>query len=486
MAQVSFDDFGNETDFYTIVTIDGTQFNNRDSLGQEICEDTNSCTPNIFVVGFNDWVFTESVDFNKDSVPIVISVLDEDDNPDDIADIENGPGTSLNFNLNPKTCNISGEISGSCSMILSSMGNGEGDGNATISFEVELVTSGNGPGSQIYCLHTPIWPQPGEDITITAVALDDNLQPKEVDNVQILITTDPDPTASVDNDFFAAATVDPSETDFMYLCQVENNGNFVDTSWRELDVGTETGERAISVLSTGSDDFSQDIVFVPDQDNYSSANDPVFLKDVEKSIDAYYLGGLVFLENQGSVNFWLSQDTGNAVSFENSDCDHDEPATWNTDFAFANTGVLLHDESPGPPDDFRNCASNGLASANINDPDPKIRNVLVHELGHQPFGLADEYCNTRPGSESSKCDGGYFQTPDAPNVFETEPACLNDPDRGGKACQEILSQNKKTKNQDFFTYDPVKDDLMVDNQLPEFLDIRRILHVFGLCMGGGC
>ena len=143
-------------------------------------------------------------------------------------------------------------------------------------------------------------------ITIIAVALDDNLLPKAVDTVEILITTDINPASTVTDGFVTTATVDPSETDFMYLCRAENDGSDVNTGWRELDVGTETGEQAISILSTGTLGFSLDLVFIPDTDDYSSATDSKFLADIEKLIDMYYTGGLVFLENQDKVNFWLA------------------------------------------------------------------------------------------------------------------------------------------------------------------------------------
>lgn len=41
------------------------------------------------------------------------------------------------------------------------------------------------------------------------------------------------------------------------------------------------------------------------------------------------------------------------------------------------------------------------------------RSILVHELGHSTFGLADEYC----------CDGGYWEKEPQPNIFKTMQEC---------------------------------------------------------------
>ena len=41
---------------------------------------------------------------------------------------------------------------------------------------------------------------------------------------------------------------------------------------------------------------------------------------------------------------------------------------------------------------------------------------MVHETGHSPFGLLDEYC----------CDGGYWQADDLPNVYGSLAECIAD------------------------------------------------------------
>ena len=45
-------------------------------------------------------------------------------------------------------------------------------------------------------------------------------------------------------------------------------------------------------------------------------------------------------------------------------------------------------------DDFRDCAPGGQR---LFSSEPTSIGTVLHETGHRPFGLADEYC----------CDGGY-------------------------------------------------------------------------------
>ena len=52
------------------------------------------------------------------------------------------------------------------------------------------------------------------------------------------------------------------------------------------------------------------------------------------------------------------------------------------------------------------------------------REILLHELGHSLFGLADEYC----------CDGGYWEAKPIPNIFESKQECER---VKGEECHQI-------------------------------------------------
>ena len=495
LAQVSFDD-ASGTDFYAIVTIDGDTTNNYGTVGQQALEGLDFIEPGLLNAGRSDWSFTNLVDPTKGTVSITIQVFDDDDtSADDHADIKNGPGADLHLTLDLTTCNFTGDVSGSCGVSVDSMGNGEVDGNATIEFTVEIVGFNESGGVHVHCIHDPIWPQPGEQVKITAVALGDNLEPRIVDKIQITQGTS-SPVLEATDTPVASYTAGPfNGTEFTYSCIAlsddDSNGNYdagevADSGYRTVAVGVPAGSRGVPVIQTGPEDQRPDVVLIPDNASYSDAMDSVFLQDAKNMIDLYYLSGLVFLDNQDKVNFWIAQDTGSAGGYVPPDCTRMPPANWAADYAFNDAAAILHRK------DIRDCAWKGVATAQTVGFDENhvlipFKQTLgfspfVHELGHAIYGLADEYCGTRAGADPSiVCDGGYFQAPSFPNVFNSLSACdtdrATDPDGGMKVCQSFVSQNPKTSGQTFYTFDPPANDYMVDKKLPRFLDIRRICNV---------
>ncbi|MCD2452390.1 M64 family metallopeptidase [Methylicorpusculum oleiharenae] len=504
-AQVSFDNTS-ETDFYARVTIDGTTTNNYGTPGQLVLEGNDTIEPGLLNTGASDWSFSKLVDPTKGTIPIMIEIFDDDDGfnfGDDQADIFNGPGSNLNLTLDLTTCTFTGGVSGSCGVSLSSSGNGDADGNATIEFTVEIVGFNESSGVHIFCIHEPIWPQPGQQVKITAIAIADNLKPRVVDEIAITQGT----TSSVleeTNTAVSVFTAGPfNGPDFNYSCTAlndENNdgnpngpdpGEIAFSGYRTVTVGLPQNSRAVPLIKTGFESTRQDIVLIPDNSSFTGAMDGDFLQDVQNMIELYYQSGLVLLDNQGLVNFWIAQDTGLAGGFENSVCDNNTPNNWNTDYTFSNSGVILH------RNDLRDCAGNGIASVQtiqfVNGMPVPFQPVVgftpfVHELGHALFGLADEYCYTRPGANpNSSCDGGYWQALVNPNLYMTFQSCetdrATDPNGGTKTCQSFASEANSTSGQTFFTFDPPAKDMMVDNQLPQFLDNRRINGVFINCTG---
>ena len=146
-------------------------------------------------------------------------------------------------------------------------------------------------------------------------------------------------------------------------------------------------------------------------------------------------------------------------------CILNAPPGWDDDLAFANAGAILHTQP------FRDCASRGLFSS-----DSARLRVVMHETGHRPFGLRDEYC----------CDGGYGESSVFPNLYKSLNACVFDaPDVGrlGGDCRK-LAKNDSTVN--WWTSDPSSDHLMQDNGTPQELDVRRIEWMFDQCGKGNC
>ena len=492
-AEDGFGDSNSGADFYTEMTIDGTTINNYGTPGQQALEGNDFIDTSSSV----DWAVSEFIDPTEGTVPITIKVFDEDDFlnfGDDHADIKTGSGSDLELTLDLKTCTFTGDLSGSCGVSVQSTGDGEADGDATIHFTVDIVGFNQSGGVHVHCIHDPLWPQPGEEVTITAVALGDNLEPRVVDEIQITQGTSMPVVDETDTPFTSYIAGPFNGTDFTYSCIAlsddDSNGNYdpgevADSGYRTVAVGAPQGSRAVPVIQTGPESQRQDIVLIPDN-GYSGPMDSVFLQDAKNMIDYYYMAGLVLLDNQNKINFWIAQDTGTAGGYVPPDCNLTPPTNWATDYAFSDAAAILHRK------DIRDCAKDSVANVHTIKFDENHFPIpfkptlgftpFVHELGHAIYGLADEYCNTRPGADPNKpCDGGYYETSSFPNLFkqvgDCESARASDPDGGTKECQSFVSQNPKTSGQTFWTFDPSENDLMVDRKLPNFLDIRRICYV---------
>jgi hypothetical protein len=137
----------------------------------------------------------------------------------------------------------------------------------------------------------------------------------------------------------------------------------------------------------------------------------------------------------------------------------------------------------------RDCNNNGSCdSCNSDCPSTQTLRTFLHETGHVPFGLADEYC----------CDGGYFQADPLPNLYDEKgaelgaasPTCSADSGdlgRSSSACQGFQGQHLPFfRDFDWFKSEPPTNDLMKDNQTPQGADVRRINYVFDRCRGGKC
>ena len=84
--------------------------------------------------------------------------------------------------------------------------------------------------------------------------------------------------------------------------------------------------------------------------------------------------------------------------------------------------------------------------------EPTSLGTVLHETGHSPFGLADEYC----------CDGGYFENP--PNAEHVrhvgrlpERRAGAGPDRVGLPDDD---RSGPARRQDWFLSEPTPNDLM--------------------------
>jgi hypothetical protein len=132
------------------------------------------------------------------------------------------------------------------------------------------------------------------------------------------------------------------------------------------------------------------------------------------------------------------------------------------------SGAVLHRDS------FRDCANSGVFSS-----EPTSLGTVLHETGHSPFGLADEYC----------CDGGYFENSPNPDLWDTLGECQSDATALGRPTTDCrtITDSRPTPAKNWYTSEPTPNDLMNGNRRPpQAADIRRMDWFFGNCAAGKC
>jgi hypothetical protein len=481
----ALDDFegGGSEDFYAVINIDGEEQENKDTPQQDAFENDEDISPM--------WEFSRTVPLSRGTIPVVIGIWDEDGGlrlDDDQADITPTAGRVLVLSLDLGACAvgaagaISGGLTGDCETSLVTAGTQ--DERAELTFRIATDEPASAPGLRVRCIHDPILPMAGETVTITAEALDPSLAPKLADAVEIWVDETAAPTLSVTGASVATTTTAPiTGDDFVYGCRVRDEDLAVWTGWRRAEVfdASATPPPAARprhptrpIMYTGPTASRIDIVFVADDDSYASGRDPAFLDDVKTVIRNAYFAEDVFLRNQNLFNFWLATGRGHAESVAEG-CDHRLPRV-----PYSDAAAILHTDS------FRDCASGGAFSS---EPASSSWRTVIHETGHQPFGLADEYCNRRAGSTSSTCDGGYFENQPFPNLWEEPEGCRADAPLLGRTagdCDEFLEPIETWWDPDWSISEPVTNDLMVNNGTPQAADVRRIEWIFANCNMAGC
>lgn len=479
------------SDFYARVTIDGTDTN----FGE--IEDEDEISPN--------WVAEKVVDADvTTTVPITVKISDSDgllNFDDDKCDLTAPAGDDLELTvgIDPVAgCSVSGHVSGACDSTFTTTGGG-GE-SVFVRFRVEVDQDAppqTADDALVRCLHSPLWPQPGDDVTITVEALDpalnvgdtiqDTSTPPGPALVSRAVTADRleiwvnDKNAA---DHVATTTSTTSYTindinagDLVYSCKVATGDEESFTGWRRTRVGAPAQGDAVPVVLTGGRANRVDIVLVPDGDDYNGAGNAAFQTAMESLIRGSYYGEGYFLARQGAFNFWLARTTGDAdriAAPTPSDpsatrCVLTAPANWGDQYSWADAGALLHANT------FRDCASNGMFSS-----EPTSLGTMLHETGHAPFGLPDEYCGP--------CDGGYWENTPNATMWDTLAECQADAPSLGRVasdCRQITDVDPP--NRMFWTSEPDNTDLMNgDRRPPQAGDMRRIDWYLTECLDGAC
>ena len=331
------------------------------------------------------------------------------------------------------------------------------------------------PQLQMQCIHTPVLPRPDQSITITARVVDESLAPSVAYSIEIVIDTNRTelviPSKSVNSSSTLNYTIGPftNLTAISYGCRGIDNSTsaLLLTGMKRIVIGAFNESRAIPVLFTGNVSTNMDTLFIADNKTFSSPTDPDFLIDVERAIAVYH-NQSILLKNQNKTNFWIAQDMGQV---ENN-CGSIPPANWGSEYVSFEAAVILHRD-----DSIRDCTMPGkeISTANMATL-AREGHLLLHEIGHRPFGLADEYDNP----------GFFISSYPYQNVFNNKQDCenyiqeiqLSDPLGLERTCRKIPYEDSL----EYFTADSKPNDLMVDNKQFQGLDNRRIEKWFENCL----
>ncbi len=464
-------DSTSDADFYTILTFDdrvnpAVTVNNEDTPATEEVEGEEHIHPN--------WENTFTANPSKGSVDVTLQVKDEDGGlnfDDDTADVIAGGVIRATVDLRPCAIVIDGIVK-TCGM---PMTYSSGD---KVVFKIDVLLPTSTPGLRMQCLHDPVWPNPGQTVTITATALDGAADPLAVVEAVTIIYNGVT-VASAGGAPTVSYSFIANSTEFWYECVAEDlSGPSVEqatTTPRQVRVGQQD-ELAAPVAVTGPSDKRIDIVVLSDKDSYAGFMNATFidhLHDVLLEMPANpadqrrgYFANEYVLTKQNSINLWIARVQADADNVPaDDDCTLQAPENWDR-YAFADAGWILHS------DDFRDCADFALKLFSSENDEP---GTSVHETGHSPFGLADEYC----------CDGGYWMDPARPNVYQSQLACQTDaltiPGVIPNACRMLGAGTT------WWTSDPAADVMGGDRTTFNPLDRRRWDWLTEECRTkGGC
>ena len=461
-------DSTSDADFYTIVGFDdhvnpATTVSNEDTDTTDEVEGEEHIHPN--------WETEFTANPSQGQVDVTLEVKDEDGGlnfDDDTADVIAGGVIRAAVDLRPCRIVIEG-IARTCGMPMTYAAGDE------VVFKIDVLLPTSTPGLRIQCLQDPVWPSPGQAVTITATALDGAANAlAAVDTMAI--TYNGVQVASAAGAPTVSYSFIANSSEFWYECTAEDQGGEqqATTTPRMVRVG-ELGELAAPIVYTGPSHNRIDIVILADRDSYTGFTDATFLDHVHDVLlempgnpaaqQRGYFANEYVLSLQKSFNLWIARVVADADNVPtDDDCTLQAPENWDR-YAFADAGWILH------ADDFRDCADFALKLFSSEQDEP---GTSVHETGHSPFGLADEYC----------CDGGHWQDPVRPNVYVSAAACQSDAATIGvapAACRVLGSGSM------WWTSDPVADVMNGDRTTFNPLDRRRWGWLTSTCTTtGGC
>lgn len=230
-----------------------------------------------------------------------------------------------------------------------------------------------------------------------------------------------------------------------------------------------------------------DIVFnVSDEFRWS---DPADVALIGASLDGFLMrlwglegidtpAGTTFLARPDLVRIYLNtQQTEVTWTGAANECSWSVPET-----AWADARGVLHRAS---------CRDNAYFFSRSFSAKLGSRDVIVHELHHALFGLADEYINI-PTAAGPGGDGGYSASAELANVFTSLTDCTAVAGRPAGGCTIINEIARGSvppvfSGRVFFRLDdPTLSDVMAGNARQRFGDIRQALYREARCALGDC
>lgn len=448
------------------------------------------------LLGDNNGNFQASVKYAVDSEPVDLAIgdLNGDQMPDLLT--ANGSAGNLSLMLNQGDGTFAPAVhyhTGSVFLGVNRLALANFDRDELDALDV--VVAGKNPDSEpvltvlpnirgveldefVFCSHSPLLVNPGDDVEITARAksyrggdyLSTGPAPSEV---EIFVDKTEPVEVGLEKSTITHLNENVDAGSFTYACRVTDGPVEVFSGWRRVAVGPHSNIRAIPVIYTGDIDKRIDIVFFADSDDFSSHEDPAFLTAVGDLIDRGLWKRGWFNRHQQWFNFWIAPDL--ADGFRESDTSDEnkginKPDNWDTDYGFARARSVVHSE------EFRDFSRSGGFTIEVG-----AFLTFAHELGHREFGLADEYSG----------DGGYFESkaPGSnevllPNLHSTLAGCEEDAPFLGRPASDCYSITGD--DDEWYKSDPDTNDLMKDNRKARAADLRRLDWVIDRCKAGDC
>lgn len=269
-------------------------------------------------------------------------------------------------------------------------------------------------GLKIRCLHEPLYPEPGDTVTIAAETIDQQGDPIISDAIELYADDPNNPIVTVGVDS-ATTTFTAPAGEFFYGCAADRATENAFSRFRTVDVGVPElpDFPAIPVLYHGPIEEKIDLLFVPEADAYPDGEvDANFLANMHRIVDEGLFEIPSFVEFQWIFNIWLAREPGFVTSVTGKCLPATLPDS-KARFAFADATGVIHatdcrdNWTPGRPytTRFR----------------PTRLQIVAHELGHAVFSMADEYVTDLTVR---------FVSPKLPNLFPSDLLCrLNALDR---------------------------------------------------------